>query len=92
MIVDDEVTLPFCSVLDWRRFSVRIKTADVSKLPQILRAIPPQQIAAMQARLAEVKRKYFLFPFNTALALMQLRVREALRKQDASQSGRVRAR
>lgn len=92
VIVDDEIVLPFCSVLDWRRFSVRIRTADVSKLPQILRAIPPQQIAAMQARLAEVKRKYFLFPFNTALALMQLRVREALRKQDASRSGRMRAR
>ena len=32
----------------------------------------------MQRRLAEVKDRYFLCPFNTALALMRLRVREAL--------------
>ena len=70
--------LPFCSVLDWRKFSVRIDPADIPKLPEILRKIPPEKVQAMQRRLAVVKDKYFLFPFNTALALMQLRVREAL--------------
>ena len=77
MIVDDEVTLPFCSVLDWRRFSVRIRQSQVAQLPDILRAISPAKVAQMQARLAEVKHKYFLFPFNTAMAMMHLRVREA---------------
>ena len=79
VIVDDEVTLPFCSVLDWRRFSVRIRQSQVSQLPQLLRAIPPAEVARMQTRLAEVKRKYFLFPFNTAMAILHLRVREAQR-------------
>ena len=90
VVVDDQVTLPFCSVLDWRKFSVRIRSVDVPKLPQILRALPPAQVAAMQARLAEVKRKYFLFPFSTALAMMRLRVRDALRRKDAAAGRRRR--
>ena len=81
VIVDDQITLPFCGALDWRRFSVRISEAQIGQLPAILRAIPPERIRQMQARLAEVKHKYFLFPFNTALALMHLRVHEALRRE-----------
>ena len=82
VIVDDEIVLPFCSALDWRRFSVRIPAAKISQLPMILKAIPPATVAEMQARLAEVKRRYMLFPFNTALSLMQLRVSHALREKD----------
>ena len=78
MIVDDEITLPFCGVLDWRRFSVRIRQSDIPRLPAILAAIPPAQVATMQARLKEVKAKYFLFPFNTAMAIMHRRVHAAL--------------
>ena len=45
VIVDPEVVLPFCGALDWRRFSVRIAPSDIPKLPEILRAIPPERIA-----------------------------------------------
>ena len=83
VIVDDQIVLPFCQVLDWRRFSVRIHAEQIPQLPAILKAIPPAKIAEMQRRLAEVKNKYFLFPFNTAFALMRERIREALRKRDA---------
>ena len=86
VIVDDQIVLPFCSVLDWRRFSVRILSSDIPRLPEILRGIPRERIVSMQKRLKEVKAKYFLFPFNTAMAMMQLRVREALRKKDAAKS------
>ena len=79
VIVDDEITLPFCGALDWRRFSVRVSESQIKDLPRILRAIPPVKVAQMQARLAVVKEKYFLFPFNTAMSLMHLRVREAIR-------------
>ena len=84
VVVDDEIVLPFCGALDWRRFSVRIRQADIPRLPQILRAIPPATVAQMQARLAQVKERYFLYPFNTALALMRLRLREAMRRQGTS--------
>ena len=88
VIVDPEVVLPFCGALDWRRFSVRIAPSDIPKLPEILRAIPPERIATMQRRLAEVKDRYFLYPFNTALALMRLRVREALKRKGVQAAGR----
>ena len=73
VIVDEKLVLPYCSVLDWSRFSVRVKRAQVPELPAILRAIPPAKVAAMQRRLAEVKERYFLYPFSTALALVRLR-------------------
>ena len=78
VIVDDEITLPYCGALDWRRFSVRIRQDQIPSLRSILSAIPAQEVARMQARLAVVKQKYFLYPFSTALALMHLRVRAAL--------------
>ena len=37
----------------------------------------------MQRRLAEVKRRYLLHPFSTALSLIGLRVRVALAQRDA---------
>jgi hypothetical protein len=82
VIIDDQIVLPYCSAIDWTRFSVRIHPSEIGQLPSILRAIPPERVAAMQARLALVKEKYFLYPFNTAFALMRLRVREALRRKD----------
>jgi len=74
VIVDDKLVLPFCSVLDWREFSVRIPSSQISQLPDILRRIKPEQISRMQHRLAQVKKRYFLFPFSTALSLIRLRV------------------
>ena len=73
MIVDEKLVLPYCSVLDWSRFSVRVKRAQVPELPAILRAIPPAKVAAMQRRLAGVS--VLPLPFSTALALVRLRPR-----------------
>eukprot|EP00966_Prymnesium_polylepis_P284987 6583937-Prymnesium_polylepis.1 len=78
VIVDDKLILPFCSVLDWREFSVRVASSQVSRLPSILREIDPARIARMQRRLAEVKRRYFLSPFTTAMSLLRLRVQTLL--------------
>ena len=78
VIVDDKLILPFCSVLDWREFSVRVASSQVSRLPSILREMDPARVARMQRRLAEVKRRYFLFPFTTAMSLLRLRVQALL--------------
>ena len=78
VIVDAKLILPFCSVLDWRAFSVRITPDQLPQLPALLRALPPARVAAMQRRMLEVKQKYLLHPFSTALSLVGLRVRTAL--------------
>ena len=63
-------------------FSVRITPEQIPQLPQLLRAIPAARVAAMQTRLAEVKRRYLLHPFSTALSLIGLRARVALAERD----------
>lgn len=87
VIVDEQIVLPFCGALDWRKFSVRIRESQISQLPSLLQAIPPERERAMRARLKVVKEKYFLFPFNTAMSLMRLRVREALKAQPKGTRG-----
>lgn len=79
VIVDAKLIMPFCPVLDWRQFSVRVAPHDILKLPTILRAISPVRITAMQQRLAKVKELYFLNPFSTALSLIGLRIATRLR-------------
>ena len=85
VLVDAKLVLPFCSVIDWQAFSVRVTPQQIPQLPQLLRAIPPARVAAMQARLAEVKRRYLLHPFSTALSLIGLRARIALAQRDKGQ-------
>ena len=75
VIVDDKIILPFCSVLDWPAFSVRISSNQIPSLPKILGGIPSKRVQSMQRRLAEVKQQYFLYPFDTALSLIRFRVR-----------------
>eukprot|EP00966_Prymnesium_polylepis_P097665 2261980-Prymnesium_polylepis.2 len=43
VIVDDKVVLPFCSVLDWREFSVRVARSSILSLPTILGSIPEEK-------------------------------------------------
>ena len=62
-------------MLDWSAFSVRVESSQVSKLPELLRAIPPAKVEAMQHRLLEVKRQYMLYPFNTAITMIEFRLR-----------------
>ena len=85
VLVDAKLVLPFCSVIDWQAFSVRVTPQQIPQLPQLLRAIPAARVAAMQARLAEVKRRYLLHPFSTALSLIGLRARIALAQRDKGQ-------
>jgi len=84
VIVDDKLILPFCSVLDWREFSIRVPSAQVPKLPTILRQMTPAQIENMQRRLEEVKQRYFMYPFTTAMSLIRLRVAQLGKPNESS--------
>ena len=74
VIVDEKLVLPFCSVLNWSDFSVRVTPAQVPTLPALLRKIPEERVRAMQRRLLDVKLRYILYPFSTALALINARI------------------
>jgi hypothetical protein len=49
VIVMDTADPPFGAELDWGAISVKIPVADIPRIPQILQAISPAQVASMQA-------------------------------------------
>lgn len=47
----------FESIIDYRKFVVRIQQKDMERVPEILGAIPPEKVQTMQKALATVWRK-----------------------------------
>ena len=58
VIVMDGIDLPFENVLHYPAFSVRVAEADLPQLPRILRAIPPDRVAELQANLRRVRSRF----------------------------------
>ena len=58
VIVMDGIEFPFENVLNYSAFSIRIAEKDVPRLPAILRAVPPERIATLQAGLARVRSRF----------------------------------
>jgi hypothetical protein len=50
VILADEIEFPFENSLHWPSLTVKIAEADCERVLEILHAIPPEQIAAKQAR------------------------------------------
>eukprot|EP00898_Chlorokybus_atmophyticus_P003505 jgi/Chlat1/4155/Chrsp27S04260 len=60
VIIQDDTMQYFEDILPYEDFSLRVAQKDIPKLPTILRAVPPEEIARKQAMLARVWR-YFLW-------------------------------
>ncbi len=62
VVVMDNVSEVFESLLDWRQFSVRIAEADVEKIPEILKSIVAERngslVVQMQRALAKVWHRF----------------------------------
>ncbi|KAG2432503.1 hypothetical protein HXX76_008848 [Chlamydomonas incerta] len=58
VVVMDDVQMQFESILDVGRFSVRLAQADMARAPQLLKAIPAERVAEMQAALSRVWFRY----------------------------------
>ena len=54
----DGIELPFENVLNYASFAVRIAEADLPRLPQLLRAISPQRVAALQRGVRAVRQRF----------------------------------
>jgi hypothetical protein len=57
VIIQDGVELTWSSILDIESYSIRIKQEDMTRIPEILQAVSAEQIAKMQANLANVWRR-----------------------------------
>lgn len=58
VIVMDGIQMPFENVLDYGAFAVRIAEADVPRLPKLLRALPADRVAKLQAGLERVRSRF----------------------------------
>ena len=58
VVVMDNVTEGFDSLLDWKQFSVRIAEADIERTPEILLSISDPLLLQMQASLAKVWHRF----------------------------------
>ena len=67
VIIADDSYLPFQRWLDWPRFSVLVAERDVSRLSFILRAIPPEKVAALQRNVRRVWRHLAYIPLSQAV-------------------------
>jgi glucuronyl/N-acetylglucosaminyl transferase EXT2 len=75
--------LPFAERLDWTRFAVLIRRADVTSLLSTLGHVPPAQVLAMKRMLESVFEKYMSSPENivlTALRILEERLFPQLRR------------
>ncbi|PUZ68774.1 hypothetical protein GQ55_2G055900 [Panicum hallii var. hallii] len=61
VVVDDgEYALPFADVLNWDAFAVRLRTADIPRLREVLSAVSPRQYIRMQRRVRAVRRHFMV--------------------------------
>jgi hypothetical protein len=74
VLAEPELLLPFCDVVDWRLFSVRVPPERWREIPEILRAITPGRLREMQAHLAAARDAYFENPMRTAVSLVWFRL------------------
>jgi hypothetical protein len=51
------VHLAFESIIDYSRFAIRIAQADMERVPEILKAVPPKEVERKQRALLLVWRK-----------------------------------
>ena len=56
--MQDDILTPWENVLDFSSFGVRLPRAQLHRLPQILRAIPPHRVAEMQLALGKVWERF----------------------------------
>jgi hypothetical protein len=71
VIASDFLMLPFAALLDWHAFSVRVSESQLLELPQLLRALPRERVAQMQASAVQAYERCFSSPGKIALCTVE---------------------
>jgi hypothetical protein len=58
VVIMDGVHAVFESILDWGSFSLRVPESQLEQLPELLLAVTPERLQAMQAALARVWHRW----------------------------------
>lgn len=58
VVIQDDVDTSFATVVDWSRFSIRVREADVGRIVKIVKDVTPECVVDMQKALAEVWHRF----------------------------------
>lgn len=83
VVAEHNLLLPFCDVVDWSAFSVRVSPERWHEIPAILRAVTPAELARMQAALSAARVAYFEAPMRTAVSLVVFRMQTLANEERA---------
>jgi len=64
VLIMDDVDLAWGTVLDYSRFSIRVPEADMARLYDILAAVPPEEVARMQAALRAIWPRFTYYRYR----------------------------
>jgi Exostosin family len=86
VIIMDNVHVPFESILETEKFSVRLAQKDISKLPEILSAIPQSQVDELRVNLHKVWQRFRY----VGMKMAELAIEDQLERHKMDQGGRLR--
>jgi hypothetical protein len=90
VIVINETVGPWGTEMDWEAFSIRISPQNISQIPTILKAVPEDKVASMQAQLAGIWHRFaWLSHPLLAREVIDIHMRNAGRRQPPSAARRV---
>lgn len=87
VVIMDEVDPPLASALDLDAFSLRIAQEDLDKVPQILQAVPPDQVESMQRAVRQVWNRFAYTGYKPYLNIARSLIQQRL-KSERSESGK----
>jgi hypothetical protein len=58
VVIQDNVHAPLESILNWKSFSLRVAESEMTDLPRILQAVPPQRLQQLQWNLQKVWHRF----------------------------------
>ncbi|CAH8493930.1 unnamed protein product [Dicrocoelium dendriticum] len=72
IIADDRYVLPFSEVLDWSKFSVRVRATELHSIPSLLASFGADDVARFQRQLQFVFLRYFSSMSKIAMTTLDI--------------------
>lgn len=85
VIIMDNVHVPFESILQVEKFSVRVLQKDIPKLPEILLAIPPDKVDDLRKNLHKVWQRFRY----VGMKMAELEIEDQVERHKMEQGGKL---
>ena len=72
VMVNDDLISPLADLVDWTQLSFTVPVGMIERVPDILRAVPPQRVLQMQQRVRDVYLRYMQTPRHVFQAGMEV--------------------